>query len=46
MTHLNASVDCIRFLQQQGLAFRGQYESKGSSNQGNFHQLLMKKLTM
>jgi hypothetical protein len=37
---LNASVDCIRFLQQQGLAFRGHDESKESSNQGNFHELL------
>jgi acyl-coenzyme A synthetase/AMP-(fatty) acid ligase len=27
-THLNASVNCIRFLQQQGLAFRGHDESK------------------
>ena len=39
-TRLNASVDCIRFLQQQGLAFRGHDESKGSSNQGNFRELL------
>ena len=30
---LNASVDCVRFLQQQGLTFRGLDESKGSSNQ-------------
>jgi hypothetical protein len=37
---LNTSVDCIRFLQQQGLAFRGHDESKNSSNQGNFHELL------
>jgi hypothetical protein len=39
-TRLNASVDCVRFLQQQGLAFRGHDESKGSSNQGNFLELL------
>jgi hypothetical protein len=39
-TRLNASVDCIRFLQQQGLAFRGHDESKSSSNQGNFRELL------
>jgi len=39
-TRLNASVDCIRFLQQQGLAFRGHDESKTSSNQGNFRELL------
>jgi hypothetical protein len=39
-TRLNASVDCIRFLLQQGLAFRGHDESKNSSNQGNFCELL------
>jgi hypothetical protein len=39
MTHLNASVDCICFL-QQGLAFCGHDESKGLSNQGNFCELL------
>jgi hypothetical protein len=32
-TRLNASVDCVCFLQQQGLAFHGRDESKGSSNQ-------------
>jgi hypothetical protein len=37
---LNASVDSVRFLQQQGLAFRGHDKSKGSSNQGNFFELL------
>jgi hypothetical protein len=39
-TRLNASIDCIRFLQQQGLAFCGHNESKNSSNQGNFCELL------
>jgi hypothetical protein len=39
-TRLNASVDCIRFLQQQGLAFRGHDESKNSSNQEIFLELL------
>jgi hypothetical protein len=39
-TCLNASVDCVRFLQQQGLAFYGHDESKGSSNQGKFLELL------
>ena len=39
-TRLNASIDCVRFLQQQGLAFRGHDESKGLSNQGNFLELL------
>jgi hypothetical protein len=39
-TRLNASVDCIRFLQQQGLALFGHNESKSSSNQGNFCELL------
>jgi uncharacterized protein Yka (UPF0111/DUF47 family) len=39
-TRLNASFDCIRFLQQHGLAFCGHDESKNSSNQENFHELL------
>uniref|UniRef100_A0A2N9GBL8 HAT C-terminal dimerisation domain-containing protein n=1 Tax=Fagus sylvatica TaxID=28930 RepID=A0A2N9GBL8_FAGSY len=39
-TRLNASVDCIRFLLRQGLAFRGHDESEDSSNQGNFLELL------
>jgi hypothetical protein len=38
-TRLNASVDCIHFLQQQGFTFHGHDESKGSSNQGNFREL-------
>jgi hypothetical protein len=33
---LNASIDCIHFLQQQGLAFHGHDESKDSSNQRFF----------
>ncbi|XP_058208074.1 uncharacterized protein LOC131321076 [Rhododendron vialii] len=37
---LNASVDCIRFLVRQGIAFRGHDESEHSSNQGNFLKLL------
>ncbi|CAL2242870.1 unnamed protein product [Prunus armeniaca] len=37
---LNASIDCIRFLLRQSLAFRGHNESKDSSNQGNFLELL------
>jgi hypothetical protein len=37
---LNASVDCIRFLQQQRLAFCGHNESKELSNQRNFRELL------
>nr|XP_011459928.1 PREDICTED: zinc finger MYM-type protein 1-like [Fragaria vesca subsp. vesca] len=37
---LEASVDCIRFLLRQGLAFRGHDESENSSNQGNFLELL------
>jgi hypothetical protein len=37
---LNTLVDCIRFLQQQGLAFRGHDESESSSNQGDFRELL------
>jgi hypothetical protein len=39
-TRLNASVDYIRFLQQQRLAFRDHDKSKGSSNQENFRELL------
>ncbi|KAL5540784.1 hypothetical protein UlMin_042397 [Ulmus minor] len=38
--HLKASVDCVRFLLQQGLAFRGHDESDNSLNQGNFLELL------
>ncbi|KAL6565682.1 hypothetical protein OROHE_004737 [Orobanche hederae] len=37
---LNASVDCIRWLLAQGLAFRGHDESDKSRNQGNFLELL------
>ncbi|XP_062113262.1 uncharacterized protein LOC133824403 [Humulus lupulus] len=37
---LIASVDCIRFLVRQGLAFRGHDESQESNNQGNFLELL------
>jgi hypothetical protein len=39
-TRLNASVDCVCFLQQQGLAFHSHDESKGSSNQEIFLELL------
>jgi hypothetical protein len=37
---LNATVDCIRFLLRQGLAFRGHDESPDSSDKGNFLELL------
>ncbi|KAL6533012.1 hypothetical protein OROMI_027124 [Orobanche minor] len=37
---LNASIDCIRWLLAQGLAFRGHDESDKSRNQGNFLELL------
>uniref|UniRef100_A0A2N9I441 DUF4371 domain-containing protein n=1 Tax=Fagus sylvatica TaxID=28930 RepID=A0A2N9I441_FAGSY len=37
---LNATVDCIRFLLRQGLAFRGHDESLDSSAKGNFLELL------
>ena len=37
---MNVSVDCVCILQQQGLAFCGHDESKGSSNQGNFIESL------
>ena len=36
----NAIVDSIRFLLCRGLAFRGHDESKGSSNKGNFLELV------
>ncbi|XP_028055831.1 zinc finger MYM-type protein 1-like [Camellia sinensis] len=38
--HLNATVDCIRFLLRRGLAFRGHDESDDSSDKGNFLELL------
>ena len=37
---LNSSVDCVRFLLRQGIAFRGHDESENSSNQGNVLELL------
>lgn len=37
---LNASLDCIRFLLNQGLSFCGNDEDEDSSNRGNFLQLL------
>uniref|UniRef100_A0A803Q5F8 TTF-type domain-containing protein n=1 Tax=Cannabis sativa TaxID=3483 RepID=A0A803Q5F8_CANSA len=37
---LTASVESIRFLLRQGLAFRGHDESEDSNNQGNFLELL------
>ena len=39
-TRLNASIDCIRFLLRQGIAFRGHDESEDSSSKGNFFELL------
>ena len=37
---LNAIVDCIRFLLCWGLAFRCDDESQGSSDKGNFFELV------
>ena len=37
---MNASIDYVRFLLRQGLAFQGDDESENSSNQGNFLALL------
>ncbi|XP_030946022.1 zinc finger MYM-type protein 1-like [Quercus lobata] len=37
---LNAIVDCIRFLLCRGLAFHGHDESQGSSDKGNFLELV------
>ncbi|XP_025702805.1 uncharacterized protein [Arachis hypogaea] len=39
-THLTATIECIRFLLRQGLAFRGDDESHNSNNQGNILELL------
>ncbi|WOL10055.1 zinc finger MYM-type protein 1-like [Canna indica] len=39
-TRLTASIDVLRFLPHQGLAFRGHDESETSSNNGNFLELL------
>ena len=39
-TWLLASIDCVRFLLHQGLAFRGHDESDNSNNKGNFKELL------
>ena len=39
-TRLLASIDCVRFLLHQGLAFRGNDESMDSINYGNFLELL------
>ena len=39
-TRLNASIDSIRYLLRQGLAFRGHDESCNSRNRGNFLELL------
>ena len=39
-TRLIASVDCLRFLVRQGLAFCGHNESEESKNRGNFLELL------
>ncbi|XP_025692021.1 uncharacterized protein [Arachis hypogaea] len=38
--HLTATIDCIRFLLRQGLAFRGNDETDDSINQRNFLELL------
>ena len=37
---LNTIVDCIRFILCRGLALRGHNESQGSSDKGNFLELL------
>ncbi|KAL6501342.1 hypothetical protein OROHE_024989 [Orobanche hederae] len=37
---LNASIDCVRFLLRQGLAFIGHDEGETSKNRGNFIELL------
>ncbi|XP_057247350.1 uncharacterized protein LOC104893473 [Beta vulgaris subsp. vulgaris] len=42
---LTYSLKCLRFLSQQGLAFRGHDESEVSSNKGNFLELLSLSLS-
>ncbi|KAJ9545408.1 hypothetical protein OSB04_025115 [Centaurea solstitialis] len=37
---LSASIDCVRFLLRQGLAFRGHDEGETSKNRGKFIELL------
>ncbi|KAM3202207.1 hypothetical protein P3L10_029831 [Capsicum annuum] len=37
---LQASVDVVRLLLTQGLAFRGHREDESSLNKGNFHEIL------
>ena len=39
-TRLNATIDCVRWLLRQGLAFQGHHEFENSSNRGNFLELL------
>ena len=39
-TRLCASIDVVRLLLEQGLAFRGHDESDNSSNQGNYLRIL------
>jgi hypothetical protein len=39
-TRLTYSLICLRYLLNQGLAFRGHDESEESSNRGNFIELL------
>jgi hypothetical protein len=34
------TIDCVRFLVTQGLAFRGHDESSSASNRGNFLELM------
>lgn len=40
LIRLNTSIDAVRYLLHQGLAFRGHDESEESKNQGNFKELV------
>jgi hypothetical protein len=40
LIRLNTSIDAVRYLLHQGLAFRGHDESEKSKNQGNFRELV------
>ncbi|XP_021310965.1 uncharacterized protein LOC110433360 [Sorghum bicolor] len=40
LARLNTSIDAVRYLLHQGLAFRGHDESEKSKNKGNFRELV------
>jgi len=40
LVRLNTSINAVRYLSHQGLAFRGHDESEKSKNKGNFRELV------